>query len=257
MAHLKPVSRVTLVDQVATQLAERISEGLWRQGERLPSEPELCRALGIGRSTLREALKSLAFIGMVRVRPGEGTYVADGYPGLLGQILARGFLRTENHFADMWETRIALETKLAALAAERAGQQDLERLETLLKDMQASLAGRSAPSYTELDLEFHFAVADAAKNRMLRELLVPIRGMMHEWIAKSHQLPGKKENSLGEHRRILDAIRQRDPEKAGKAMEAHLLTFRRVRALLEKMSAPPAEAGKSAPALNDTFPPAR
>ncbi len=235
MAHLKPVARVTLVEQVARQLAERISEGHWTPGQRLPSEPELCRALGIGRSTLREALKSLAFIGMVRMRAGEGTYVTDGYPGLLGQILARGILRTENQFVDMWETRTTLETKLAALAAERADEKDLQRLEALLGEMQVSLEGNGRP-YTELDLEFHFAVAEASKNRMLRELLVPIRGMMHEWIAKSHELPGKKENSLGQHRKILEAIRQRDPEKAQKAMEAHLLTFPRVFALLETMS---------------------
>jgi GntR family transcriptional regulator, transcriptional repressor for pyruvate dehydrogenase complex len=239
MAHLKPVSRVTLVEQVATQLAEKISQGLWSQGQRLPSEAELCRAFGIGRSTLREALKSLAFIGMVRMKPGEGTYVADGYPGLMGKILGRGLLKAGNDFADMWETRTTLETKLAALAAERADDQDLERLEWLLKEMQAGLEG-DGPTYTERDLQFHFAIAEASKNRMLKELLVAIRGMMHEWIAKSHELPGKKENSLPEHRRILDAIRQRDPEKAHKAMETHLLTFRRVLSLLEKMSEPAA-----------------
>jgi DNA-binding FadR family transcriptional regulator len=186
---------------------------------------------------------------MVRVRPGEGTFVTDGYAGISGQILARGILKTERDFGDVWETRTTLETKLAALAAERADDQDLERLESLFSQMQASLEGNGRP-YTELDLEFHFAIADASKNRTLRELLVAIRGMMHEWIAKSHELPGKKENAAGEHRRILDAIRQRDPEKAHKAMEAHLLTFQRVLSLLEKMSEPrtlvksaPLEAG--------------
>ncbi len=251
MAHLKPVSRVTLVEQVATQLAERISQGHWQQGQRLPSEPELCRALGIGRSTLREAMKSLAFIGMVRMRPGEGTYVTDGYPALFGQLVARGLLRTENHFADMWETRTTLETRLAALAAERADQQDLQHLEELLLQAQASLEGDGA-SYTDLDLEFHFAVAAGSKNRMLRELLVPLRGMMREWIAKSHELPGKKENALAEHRRILNAIRLRDPDKAHKAMETHLRTFRRTISLLQRLSEPdavvePAAAGTSTP----------
>ena len=73
MSNLKPVSRVTLGEQVAAQLAEQISEGRWKPGDRLPSESELCSTMGIGRSTLREALKSLAFVGLVQMRPGEGT----------------------------------------------------------------------------------------------------------------------------------------------------------------------------------------
>jgi DNA-binding FadR family transcriptional regulator len=237
MAHLKPVARVTLVDQVATQLAERISQGHWSQGERLPSEPELCRVLHIGRSTLREALKSLAFIGMVRMRPGEGTFVANGYAAISGQIMARTFLKTEKDFTDLWETRATLETRMAALAAERADDQDLERLDSLLSQMQARLESND-PSYTNLDMEFHFAVAAGSKNRMLQEMLVPLRGMVLEWMAKSHQMPGKRENALKEHRRIAEAIRQRDPEKARKAMETHLLTFRHVYTVLEKMSSP-------------------
>ncbi len=235
MGHLKPVSKVTLVEQVATQLAERISRGTWPAGQRLPVEAELCRALGIGRSTLREALKSLAFIGMVRMRPGEGTYVTHGYAGISGQILARGILQTERDFGDLWETRSILETRMAALAAERADAHDIEKLDKILERMEASLGGGGA-DYADLDLEFHFAIADGAKNRMLRELLVPVRGMIHEWIEKSHKLSGKRENALKEHHRIANAIRQRDPDKAQKAMETHLQTFRSVLTLLEKMA---------------------
>ncbi|HSW51464.1 MAG TPA: FCD domain-containing protein [Bryobacteraceae bacterium] len=93
-------------------------------------------------------------------------------------------------------------------------------------------------SYTDLDMEFHFAVAAASKNRLLRELLVPLRGMILEWMAKSHQLPGKRENALKEHRRITEAIRRHDPERAKNAMETHLLTFRHVYTVLGKMSSP-------------------
>src|SRR5512132_3634253 len=89
MSNLKPVSRVTLGEQVAAQLADQIAEGRWQVGEKLPSESELCATLGIGRSTLREALKSLAFVGMIRMRPGEGTYVTGGSSYLADRALAR------------------------------------------------------------------------------------------------------------------------------------------------------------------------
>src|SRR6185369_18064908 len=105
MKTLKPVSRVTLGEQVAAQLAEQITQGRWRSGERLPSESELCAALNIGRSTLREALKSLAFVGLVQMRPGEGTYVTDGAQLLADRISARGFLRTEKDLEEISEAR--------------------------------------------------------------------------------------------------------------------------------------------------------
>ena len=235
MSQLKPVSRVTLADQVANQLADMILEGKWGPGQRLPSEAELCKALHIGRSTLREALKSLAFVGLVRGRPGEGTFVADGFPDLLGRILAKGLLRTEKDLDDVCETRLTLETRLAALAAQRADEHDLEELEELMERMAASLEGHGRP-YDELDLEFHFAIAASSKNRMLQQLMVAIQGTMHEWITKSHELPGKKENSLEQHRKILDAIRRRDPDEAYAAMELHLRTFQRALSLLETIS---------------------
>src|SRR5260370_1434476 len=119
MPGLKPVSRVTLGEQVAEQLARQISEGRWRSGDKLPSESELCATLGIGRSTLREALKSLAFVGLVQMRPGDGTYVLGGTQLLVDRIRAHGVLKTEKELQDVSEARLILETELAALAGER------------------------------------------------------------------------------------------------------------------------------------------
>jgi GntR family transcriptional repressor for pyruvate dehydrogenase complex len=95
MEQLKAVARVTLGEQVALQLAEMIGERRWKPGERLPPEMELCEVLNVGRSTLREALKSLAFIGMVRMRAGDGTYLSELPHRLLDRILAKGLLKTE------------------------------------------------------------------------------------------------------------------------------------------------------------------
>src|SRR5271170_436838 len=158
MERLRPVSRVTVSEQVALQIAGMIREGRWRTGDKLPPEGELCRALSIGRSTLREALKSLAFIGMVRMRAGDGTYVAQTSPGLLERILARGLLKSEKDLADVCEARMVLETGLAALAAQRVEPEDLDLLKELLESSRKSLQGEGRP-FIELDLEFHLAIA--------------------------------------------------------------------------------------------------
>lgn len=234
MSTLKPVSRVTLAEQVAAQISDQISEGRWKQGEKLPSEAELCSALRIGRSTLREALKSLAFVGMVQMRPGEGTYVIQQSRLLIDRIMECGSLKTDKELQDVGEARLILEGEIAALAAERAEAEDLERLESIMGEMNRSMAN-SDRDYVELDVEFHLAISQCAKNQMLYELLSPIRGVLAEWISKSQELPGIQENAHRQHKKILAAIRERNPEKARHAMKAHLQTCGKTFSLLGRL----------------------
>jgi GntR family transcriptional repressor for pyruvate dehydrogenase complex len=235
MSTLKPVSRVTLGEQVAAQLSDQIAEGKWKPGEKLPSESELCFALNIGRSTLREALKALAFVGMVQMRPGEGTYVIEGSGLLIERIMARGLLKTDKELQDVGEARLLIEGETAALAAERAGPGDLEQLDALIENMQRSLNGQGR-DFVDLDVEFHLQIAHCAKNQMLFELLTPIRGVLKEWISKSQELPGIKENAHQQHMKILTAVRNREPEKARHAMRTHLQTCEKVFNLLGRIS---------------------
>jgi GntR family transcriptional repressor for pyruvate dehydrogenase complex len=235
MDRLKPVARVTVGEQVALQLAGMITEGRWQPGEKLPAEADLCRALGIGRSTLREALKSLAFIGMVRMRAGDGTYVAQAAPGLMDRILTRGLLKSEKDLADVCETRMVVETELAALAAERRDASDLDGMSRLVEESRLSLQGEGRP-FIELDLDFHLALAKAAKNNVLRHLLGEIRGVLIEWITKSQELPVLRENALDQHERILECIAQGNGSKARDAMRAHLETFQRAYTLLGRLT---------------------
>jgi GntR family transcriptional repressor for pyruvate dehydrogenase complex len=232
---LKPVSRVTLGEQVAAQLAAQISEGTWRPGDRLPAESELCATLRIGRSTLREALKSLAYVGMVQMRPGEGTYVLDNAQSLADRIRTSGILKSEKELQDVSEARLILETELAAMAAERAEPGDLETLEEILCNMKQCLHGPGR-DYAALDVDFHLAIAKTSKNQLLYELLAPIRGVLQDFIAKSQEMPGIKENAHEHHARILAAIRQRNPDKARREMRSHLQTSEKAFTLLERIS---------------------
>jgi GntR family transcriptional regulator, transcriptional repressor for pyruvate dehydrogenase complex len=234
MSILKPVSRITLGEQVAAQLSVQIAEGKWKPGEKLPSESELCLALNIGRSTLREALKSLAFVGMVQMRPGDGTYVIEGTRLLIERIMAHGLLKTDKELQDVGEARLLIERETTALAAERADSEDLRRLDALMEEMKESLNG-TGRDYVDLDVEFHLAIAQSSKNQMLFELLTRIRGVLKEWISKSQELPGIKENALMQHARILSAIRNRDPEKARNAMLTHLQTCEKMFSLLGRI----------------------
>lgn len=235
MSTLKPVSRVTLGEQVAAQLSDQITEGRWKPGEKLPSESELCGALSIGRSTLREALKSLAFVGMVQMRPGDGTYVVGDSGALIDRIMSRGILKTEKELQDVGEARMLIECETAALAAERASAKDLDQIELLMEEMGQSLRG-SGRDFVDLDVEFHLAIAQCAKNQMLYELLTPVRGVLKEWIGKSQELPGIKESAHRQHGKILSAVRRHEPDKARHAMRTHLQTCEKTFNLLGRIS---------------------
>jgi GntR family transcriptional regulator, transcriptional repressor for pyruvate dehydrogenase complex len=242
MSTLKPVSRVTLGEQVAAQLSDQITEGRWKPGEKLPSESELCATLRIGRSTLREALKSLAFVGMVQMRPGDGTYVIEESGALIDRIMSRGLLKTEKELLDVGEARMLIECETAALAAERADRDDLDQIDELMEEMGQSLNGNGR-DFVELDLNFHLAIAQCAKNQMLYELLTPIRGVLKEWISKSQELPGIKENAHLQHGKILSAVRRREPDKARHAMRTHLQTCEKMFNLLGRISVSKEQVG--------------
>lgn len=235
MTTLKPVSRVTLGEQVAAQLSDQIAEGRWKPGEKLPSEAELCFTLNIGRSTLREALKSLAFVGLVQMRPGEGTYVLDGSQMVMDRILARSLPRTDKDLADVGEARLLLEGEIAALAASRADERDLEQLDAIVEEMQASLSGEGR-DFVDLDVDFHLMIAQCAKNQMLFDLMSPIRGVMREWISRSQRMPEIQQNAHKQHIKILTAIRKRDPEKARHEMRHHLQTCEKIYALMDRIT---------------------
>jgi GntR family transcriptional repressor for pyruvate dehydrogenase complex len=234
---LKPISKTTLSEQVAGQIGEMISSGQWKSGDRLPSEAELSKGLLVSRSTIREALKSLAFIGLVQMRTGQGTYVAGSAPRSIDHLLAHGVLNTEKELTDLIDARMALETELATLCVQRATDQELQHLGQLIKEMENSLQG-SGKEFLDLDLQFHLSIAAYSKSQVLAQLLRTIRGLLQEFIKKSAQMPGDRDLAYAGHLKIFEALRQRNCRKARAAMRDHLQdSLRRYRAHLRTSTA--------------------
>jgi len=227
IAPLKPVSRTTLSEQVGLQLAAEVAAKRWQPGDKLPSEAELCRAFNVGRSTLREALKSLAFVGIIRMRAGGGSYVADRPSKYVDRpLLARGILSTEKDIKDLSEARLVLESELTSLCARRATRRDLATLEDLTSKMKVA-KNEDRGKFQQLDLEFHLSIAGSSKNEVLAELLGHIRGALQELIRKSLLLPNGMDLACKQHEKILEALKQRNPAAARKAIRAHLSAFQR------------------------------
>ncbi|WP_135453276.1 FadR/GntR family transcriptional regulator [Mycobacterium sp. DL99] len=216
--------RSSLVEQAADQIAARIAAGEWEIGAKLPPESALAGELGVGRSTVREAVKELRGRGLVEARQGSGVFViALERSEEWDAVLRRADID------DVLEVREAIEVKAAELAASRRDSRDLDRLRTTLKDRAGAENGRSDDNLVDADLEFHRAVVRAAHNPVLSELFESfaprIRAAMLDMLRLSPD--GRHRHDQDAHSRIMEAIRQRDPVRAAAAMLGQLESDRR------------------------------
>ncbi|MDE3000832.1 MAG: FadR/GntR family transcriptional regulator [Gemmatimonadota bacterium] len=225
---MTPVRRTSLSDEIVGQIIDLISRDVLKPGDRLPPERSLCKQFDVGRTSLREALRTLAVMGILEARVGEGTFVSDNTGRYLEKSLSWGLLLDPKEVSDLVETRLMLESRNAFLAAERATEADLRELDRTIRGIEAS-RDRS-DEFLEFDVQFHLAVARATQNSILRNLLVMIRNYLQEWIRASLEEPAthtaevRARMSVEEHGKILRAIRKRDAEAAQRAMEEHILS---------------------------------
>lgn len=223
--------------QVARLLLDYLLAGNISPGARLPSERRLAEELGIGRSVVREALKSLGLLGLIEVRQGDGTYVKQLESELLPKVIEWGLLLGERRTLDLVEARQHLEVITAQLAAARRDEPDLVALQEALQGMQA--AEGDIETFVSYDVAFHLRVAEAAGNTVLSAVLINIQSLLRVWITRVISDAGQSSPSYLEHVPVYDAIVNRDPAAAGAAMQAHLdAAARRLRSALQKQDEP-------------------
>jgi GntR family transcriptional regulator, transcriptional repressor for pyruvate dehydrogenase complex len=225
---MRPVNRNSLSDAIVEQIIGLISRGVLKPGERLPSEKELCLRFGVGRTSIREALRSMAVMGILDGRVGEGTFVSTDNRKYLEKALHWGLLIDRKSVSDLVETRLMLESQTAYAAAARATEENLLEIKEALQGMRRSL--ERPEEYLEHDLRFHLAIARATQNQILYNLLSMTRGYLQTWITESLSKPSTRkmraraESSVREHQKILLALRKRKPAEARQAMTDHILS---------------------------------
>jgi GntR family transcriptional repressor for pyruvate dehydrogenase complex len=209
--------RTRLYEQVAEQITAWVAANGLKAGDKLPPERELANRLGVSRATLSQALVALEVIGVVAVRHGDGTVLKK--PPAAARIVD-AIRAHADRLPEIIETRDALETKIAALAAARRTDEDLARINDALAVMERDIeaGGRGV----EGDERFHGAVTAAAHSLLLARLMDEIGDLIKETRIESLSQPGRPHDSLGAHRAIADAIRLGDPEAAANAMHSHV-----------------------------------
>jgi GntR family transcriptional regulator, transcriptional repressor for pyruvate dehydrogenase complex len=212
-----PVQSQTAFEETLERLGTAIKLGLLQPGDRLPAERELCRQLGISRSTLRQALTALVQSGHLYAARGRsgGTFVADPQPPAEAPSLA-----LLGGWRESCDQRLAVELAVAVLAAERATPAALAPLDDLVVAMEATL--EDFTEFRQADVLWHIGLAEAAESQRLIAAMTEAQGLMSDLIAYIAHPPELLAWSNQQHARMLAAVRKRDGDRAMRIMAEHL-----------------------------------
>jgi GntR family transcriptional regulator, transcriptional repressor for pyruvate dehydrogenase complex len=233
VAMLEPSLGRRVYRQVYADLHQRVRRGDWLPGERLPSINQLARDLDVGTSSVREVLRSLQSIGMVRIEHGRGVFVADAPPA---PDLAEHFQDVDTGLIyALAETRRIVEPELAALAAERATDAELAAIEQLAREMEQQVL--QASDFVDPDVLFHRKIAEVARNPILFRMMEGINDLFLESRKLTSLEPGMTARAVRYHLLIADALRARDTVQTRLLMQAHMNDM--VNSVLAIAPAPP------------------
>ena len=214
------VTRDALPDQIAARLIDLITERQLKAGDRLPPERELAATMGVSRSSLREALRALAMLGVADMRHGDGTYLTNLQPDSLMRSVGLVLAMSDSGLEELFEARKLVEPGLAKLAAQRITEAEAEELHHCAEASASALG--DAEAFMWADIELHARIAQAANNAVLERLLESIAGMGIASRRRTGRLGPVREQSAHDHRDIVAAIAAHDPDAAYAAMLQHL-----------------------------------
>ena len=213
------IRRNKVYEEVARQLERMILKKL-HPGDKLPSERELAESLGVSRSSIRDAIRSLELVGLVEPRQGSGTVVREISADTVMNPLTNVLRHKVELVMELIDFRKMLEPPLAGRAATHGSEEELDEMEDILHRQETKF--RAGELAIEEDSEFHYAIAMASGNSVVLKILDFVMDLLRETRERSLQTEGRPHKSLAGHRKILAAIKRRDPEAAKAAMRRHI-----------------------------------
>jgi len=217
---IAPIKSTRIYQEIVRQVKGMIAEGRLKSGDQLPPERDLAEKFVVSRTSVREALRALESLGLVEIRPGEGTFVREVSVDSLVEPLALVMLSQREAIGELFEARRMIEPALAALAARRATPEDVGEMERILESQAKAIA--AGGTGVEQDAEFHTAIGAAAHNRAITRIAHAVMDLLRQSREEALNTPGRPDRSHNDHKRLLAAIRARDEAAARQAMVEHL-----------------------------------
>ncbi len=215
-----PVEKNDLPAIVAEKIIKRMKDGSLAAGDKLPTVAGLAKTLNVGQSSVREGLKQLQTLGLLEIKHGKGVYIKDNDIGTILKDIGHLLILKKADIQYLIEARRIIECGIVKLAVEKASAEEIEELHSLLNVMKSSVD--SPEDFVDADLGFHLELGAASKNPLLSQFLNSIYGLFHHGQEVVMSMPGAAKNAIKRHREIYLAIKNRDQEKALRAMEKHL-----------------------------------
>jgi len=215
----KSIKHTKVSDEIVNQIKSLISDGILKPGDRLPPERELVNQFGVSRPSLREALNSLVAMGFLELK-GKRTYIKSVASESVQNPLSLLIKADTQKIFDLIEVRKAIETWGAFLAAQRATEEDIKRLENIIEDMRKAF--EEGRSWEKQDADFHLGIAQATHNTIQIHMMSTIYDLLRESVARVFKDRAKVKKLLDHHYRIFSAIKNHSPEKARERTLEHL-----------------------------------
>jgi GntR family transcriptional regulator, transcriptional repressor for pyruvate dehydrogenase complex len=213
------MSRTSPVRELVALVIRYLRGGAVAPGGKLPPERELAAVFGVSRSHIREALKALDLLGMIDIRQGDGTYLRTSASSLLPDVVEWGLFLATPQAAELIDARAEIEVSLARLAARRITEEDAIAIRRRVDEMDRAT---TAADFAGADVEFHRAIAIAARNGVLADMLGSIRALIRVWVERVLAESPDFSALRDQHRAIADAVLSGDPAAAGQAMDEHM-----------------------------------
>jgi len=206
---IKTISKQYIVDEVYQQIVDKIKESVWKPGEKLPSENQLCQMFGVSRTSIRSALQKASAYGIIEIRHGQGSFVLDHPKVDLLDGIQLGMNMTDKEILDMLEFRETIEFKCIDLAVERATEEDVLSLEQALNKMVENKDDYK--KYSLADFEFHLVFAKASKNNVLYNVMKNTKAFYY-YLEELNRVFGVNSDTLEGHQRQFHFFKNRDAE---------------------------------------------
>lgn len=221
------IQQPSIVEQIIQSVKQSIINGELQPGQRLPSELELSRQLGVGRGAVREAMKVLQALGVVTIRQGDGTYIVDGTTPTMLSPLVFAILLETNTTMDLFELRRLLEIGYCELAARNATEEDWTRIEAAARALEDYAKTEQVDETVRLDLDFHYAILESTHNPLVIRIGRTVEDLFFASIRKTYL--ARHDNirwAIDSHREILEAMRDGSSDKIRMAIDNSLIYWK-------------------------------